>query len=106
MSRGSHADIAADMVAVDRAAGELRRNGAVIIDDDRGAALAQAAETATAGDIAALARVSNGSVSLALTAHRASVLGLVGAGPGIVTLPVADGIDAAAAPSAMMPSCR
>ena len=68
MSRGSPSDIAADMVAIDRAAGELRRNGAVIIDDDHGAALAQAAETATADDIAALARVSKGTVSLALTA--------------------------------------
>jgi GTP cyclohydrolase II len=93
------------MVAVDRAAGELRRNGAVMIDDDRGAALAQAAETAIAEDIAALARLSKGIVSLALTAHRASVLKLVGAGPGIVTLRLPDGIDAALIRAVIDPTC-
>ena len=69
--------------------GELRRGGMVIIDDDHGAVLAQAAETVTAQSLAALARLSNGITSLALTARRASVLKLVGAGPGIVMLPVA-----------------
>jgi GTP cyclohydrolase II len=87
---------AAGMVAVDRAAGELRRNSAVIIDDDRGAALAQAAETLTGDDPGALARLAQGQLALALTAHRASVLKLVGAGPGIVILPVQGGMDAAA----------
>ena len=43
-----------DMVAVDRATGELRRGGMVIIDDDHGAVLAQAAETVTAQSLAAL----------------------------------------------------
>ena len=57
------------MVAVDRAAGELRRNSAVVIDDDRGAVLAQAAETVTAGSLAALSRLSHGNVSLALSTH-------------------------------------
>jgi GTP cyclohydrolase II len=105
LSRDSRPAIATDMVAVDRAAGELRRNSAVIIDDDRGAALAQAAETATTDGIAALARASKGKVSLALTAHRASVLKLVGAGPGIVTLPVGDGTDAAAIRYLIDPTC-
>jgi GTP cyclohydrolase II len=105
LSQDSSPDIAAAMVAVDRAAGELRRNGAVIIDDDRGAALAQAAETASADDVAALARTSRGNVSLALTAHRASVLKLVSAGPGIVTLPVSDGMDEAAIRYLIDPTC-
>ena len=89
MSQSSPADVAPDIVAVDRATGELRRGGMVIIDDDHGAVLAQAAETVTAQSLAALARLSNGVMSLALTARRASVLKLVGAGPGIVMLPVA-----------------
>jgi GTP cyclohydrolase II len=93
------------MVAVDRAAGELRRNSAVIIDDDPGAVLAQAAETVTADSLAALARLANGSVSLALSVRRASVLQLVGAGPGIVTLPIADGMDAAVIRSLIDPTC-
>jgi GTP cyclohydrolase II len=93
------------MVAVDRAAGELRRNSAVIIDDDHGAVLAQAAETVTADSLASLARLSNGSVSLALTARRASVLKLVGAGPGIVTLPLTDGIDGAVMRALIDPTC-
>ena len=95
MSQSCPPDVTASMVAVDRAAGELRRNSAVIIDDDRGAVLAQAAETVTAEGLAALSRLSDGNVSLALTARRASVLKLVGAAAGIVTLSVADTADAA-----------
>ena len=95
MSQSCPPDVTTSMVAVDRAAGELRRNSAVIIDDDRGAVLAQAGETVTAEGLAALSRLSDGNVSLALTARRASVLKLVGAAAGIVTLPVADTADAA-----------
>jgi GTP cyclohydrolase II len=83
------------MVAVDRAAGELRRNSAVIIDDDRGAVLAQAAETVTAESLAALWHLADGNLSLALTARRASVLKLVGTAAGIVMLPLAEDTDAA-----------
>ncbi|MGH6899527.1 MAG: GTP cyclohydrolase II [Geminicoccaceae bacterium] len=105
MSQSCPLDPAASMVAVDRAAGELRRNGAVIIDDDRGAALAQAAETLTGDDPGALARLAQGQLALALTAHRASVLKLVGAGPGIVILPVHGGMDAAAIRCLIDPTC-
>jgi GTP cyclohydrolase II len=105
LSESSPPDVTAGMVAVDRAAGELRRNSAVIIDDDRGAVLAQAAETATADSLASLARLSNAGVSLALTARRASVLKLVGAGPGIVTLPIADGTDSAVLRSLIDATC-
>jgi GTP cyclohydrolase II len=98
-------DVAAGMVAVDRAAGELRRNSVVIIDDDRGAVLAQAAETVTAPSLAALSRLSDGNVSLALTARRASVLKLVGAGPGIVLLPIGEDTDAAAIRYLIDPTC-
>jgi GTP cyclohydrolase II len=92
------------MVAVDRAAGELRRNSAIIIDDDHGAVLAQAAETVTADSLGAL-QLAQANVSLALTARRASVLKLVGAGPGIVTLPVTAGTDAAAIRYLIDPTC-
>ena len=105
MSQLRPPDVTASMVAVDRAAGELRRNSAVIIDDDHGAVLAQAAETVTAQSLAELSRLSNGKVSLALTARRASVLKLVGAAPGIVTLPVADNMDAPALRYLIDPTC-
>src|SRR5918996_4499626 len=105
LSQSSPPVVTAGMVAVDRAAGELRRNSAVVIDDERGAVLAQAAETMTADSLAALARLSNGNVSLALTARRASVLRLVGAGPGIVTLPIADDMDGAVIRSLIDPTC-
>ena len=105
LSQSSSADVAPDIVAVDRATGELRRGGMVIIDDDHGAVLAQAAETVTAQSLAALARLSNGITSLALTARRASVLKLVGAGPGIVMLPVAAGTDGALIRSLVDPTC-
>jgi GTP cyclohydrolase II len=93
------------MVAVDRAAGELRRNSAVIIDDERGAVLAQAAETVTPEGVAALLRLSNGMVSLALTARRASALKLVGAAAGIVTLPIGATIDQAVIRYLIDPTC-
>ena len=105
MSQSSPLDPAAGMAAVDRAAGELRRNAAVIIDDERGAALAQAAETLTGDDPDALARLAHGQLALALTAHRAGVLELVGGGPGIVTLPVVDGMDAAVIRCLIDPTC-
>ena len=105
MSQSSPPDVTAGMVAVDRAAGELRRNSAVVIEDDHGAVLAQAAETVTADSLASLARLSDGGVSLALTARRASVLKLVGAGPGIVTLPIAGGMDGAVIRALIDPTC-
>jgi GTP cyclohydrolase II len=105
LSQASPPDVTAGMVAVDRAAGELRRNSAVIIDDDHGGVLAQAAETVTPDSLASLAQRSNGSVSLALTARRASVLKLVGAGPGIVTLQIADGMEVALIRSLIDPTC-
>ena len=105
MSQSCPADVGPEIVAVDRATGELRRGGMVVIDDDHGAVLAQAAETVTAQSLATLTRLSGGTVSLALTARRASVLKLVGAGPGIVTLPVTGGIDGALIRSLVDPTC-
>jgi GTP cyclohydrolase II len=105
LSQPRPTDVAPDIVAVDRATGELRRGGVVVIDDDHGAVLAQAAETVTAPSPAVLARLSKGAPSLALTARRASVLKLVGAGPGIVTLPIASGMDPALIRSLVDPTC-
>ena len=105
LSQPTPPDVTASMIAVDRAAGELRRNSALIIDDHRGAVLAQAAETVTTDSLAALLRLSDGTVSLALTARRASVLKLVGAAAGIVTLPIADPTDAAIIRYLIDPTC-
>ena len=104
MSQANRADVTAGMVAVDRAAGELRRNSAVVIEDDHGGVLAQAAETVAADSLTALAQLSQASISLALTARRASVLGLVGAGPGIVALPIEHGTDVAVIRSLIDPT--
>ena len=98
-------EIVAGMVAVDRAAGDLRRSGVVIIDDGDRSALAQAAETVTGGNFNALMELAQTRPSLALTAHRASVLKLVGAGPGIVSLPVSGLMDAAAIRGLIDPTC-
>ena len=62
LSQSRQRDVTVSMVAVDRAASELRRNSAVIIDDERGAVLAQAAETVTAESVAALLRLSSGNL--------------------------------------------
>ena len=82
------------LVSVDRAIAELRRGRFVVIEGGEGAALAQAAETATPESIAALRRLGNGQACLALTAERARALKLPAAGTGVVALPLAAGMDA------------
>jgi GTP cyclohydrolase II len=87
------ANPAAGIVAVDRAVADLRRGGLVVIEGESGAALALAAETATADSLAALSRIGNGQTRLALTARRASALNLPVNGSGVVTLPLAGIMD-------------
>ena len=82
---------AARMVVVDRAAGDLRRGGFVLLKGARGVALTQAAETVTEDSLAMFRRLADGGASLALTAPRARALGVVGPGKGLVELPL-DGI--------------
>ncbi len=85
---------AASMVAVDRAAGDLRRGGFVVLEGARGVALTQAAETVTEDSLATLRQLADGRASLALTGRRARALKLAGPGSGVVVLPL-DGTTAA-----------
>jgi GTP cyclohydrolase II len=85
------ADAAARMVVVDRAAGDLRRGGFVVLEGERGLALAQAAETVTEDSLTLFRRLANGQASLALTAPRARALELAGPASGVVALPI-DGL--------------
>ena len=69
--------IPAAVFAVDRAIGDLRRGGTVVlIDDAGGASLVLSTEYATASRLAALAAEPGGPVSLAITPQRAQALGL------------------------------
>lgn len=94
MSTGFGSATVTNMVAVDRAAADLRRGGFVVIENGHEAVLAQAAETVTPDSLARLGRLGNGAGRLALTAHRARVLDLPEAASRVVTLPLAGGIDA------------
>jgi GTP cyclohydrolase II len=85
---------AARMVVVDRAAGDLRRGGFVVLEGGRGVALTQAAETVTEDSLATLRQLANGHASLALTGPRACALELAGSGSGVVTLPLDRATDA------------
>jgi len=89
-------DAAADMIAVDRAAADLRRGRFVIIENGRDAAITQAAEAVTPESLAALGRIGNGEARLALTARRASVLNLDAGRASFVTLPLSARIGAPA----------
>jgi GTP cyclohydrolase II len=60
-----------------------------------GARLVQAAEGATAGDLARLARLGGSWPCLALTRQRGIALGAVPGGHGVLILPLASGIDVA-----------
>jgi GTP cyclohydrolase II len=79
---------AARMVVVDRAAGDLRRGGFVVLEGEGGVALTQAAETVTEESLAILGRLADGHASLALTGPRARALKLQTSGSGVVTLPL------------------
>ena len=87
--------VAASMITVDRAVGDLRRGDFVVLESAGAVALTQAAETVTADSLATLTQLANGSASLALTARRASVLELArpasapALAAGVVSLPLA-----------------
>ncbi len=80
---------AARMAVVDRAAGDLRRGGLVVLEGEGGVALTQAAETVTEASLAVLRQLADGHASLALTGRRARALQLAGQGAGVVTLALA-----------------
>ncbi|MDH3473522.1 MAG: GTP cyclohydrolase II [Rhodospirillales bacterium] len=87
---------AAVLQAVDRAIAELRRGAAVLLQDHKGkAALVQAAEGASAADLARFAGPDKAPALLLLTATRGSALGIAEAAPrvplgGVVALALAD----------------
>ena len=85
---------AARMVVVDRAAGDLRRGGFVLLEGSRGVALTQAAETVTEDSLAIVRRLANGDASLALTAPRARALRFASPASGLVALPLEGIADA------------
>jgi GTP cyclohydrolase II len=95
----------ASMVAVDRAAADLRRGGFVVIEGPADAVLAQAAETVTSESLARLGRLGNGATRLALTANRARVLDLPAAASQVVALPLSNGIDSQAIRWLADPTC-
>jgi len=65
------------LMAVDRAIAELRRGSPVIVGDGAAVAVVLAAETAEREQLGRLLVLCGGSASLALTAQRASALGLL-----------------------------
>jgi GTP cyclohydrolase II len=84
------------LLAVDRAVADLRRGQAVVIQGPRGgAALAMAAEAVTTDRLATLARLARAEPVLALTARRASVLGLADSSLKVLQLTVAGGLTPA-----------
>ncbi|MEE8544318.1 MAG: GTP cyclohydrolase II [Alphaproteobacteria bacterium] len=83
--------------AVDRAVGELRRGDWVVIHEASGvAALALAAEHASAEALAALEGWGGREPLLVLTAHRAGVLNIRPTGEEVVLLPLEPGLAAGA----------
>ena len=83
------------LLAVDRAIGDLRRGGAIAIQGPRGmAALALAAEMATAENLTLLRRLAGSAPVLALTARRAAALRPGPRGAGIHSIMLPAGIDA------------
>ena len=94
------------MAAVDRAAGDLRRGGFVLIEGARGLALTQAAEMVTGQSLASLRQLGGGQASLALTGRRARALKLPGSGPGVISLPIDDRTDAETIRGLVDPTCR
>ena len=92
--------------AVDRALGDLRRGGVVVLGDgERGASALLAAEFATPGRLAGLAALPGAGVRLALSARRARALGAAAAGR-VVALPLAFPLDAAHIRSLANPTAR
>jgi GTP cyclohydrolase II len=95
----------ASMVAVDRAAADLRRGGFVVIEGPGEAVLAQAAEAVTSESLARLGRLGNGATRLVLTANRARGLDLPAAASRVVALPLSNGIDSQAIRWLADPTC-
>jgi GTP cyclohydrolase II len=84
---------AATLRSVEQAASSLRRGELVLIRDESGDILAQAAETSTAQSLARLQHLGAGEVCLILTAHRAMALELPINGHDILCVRQTDDVD-------------
>jgi GTP cyclohydrolase II len=90
------AETPATVFAVDRAIGDLRRGGMVVLSDRHaGASLVLSTEYASERRLRRLAGESGGPVTLVVTARRAAALGLAGGAGPVVALPLPDPGDAA-----------
>ena len=86
-------DLARGLEAVERAVGELRRGGTVVITTDSGdAVIARGAETIDSWPLPFFTSTGVGSVTLAVTGRRASILGLAEPASRSVTLSAGDAL--------------
>ena len=83
------------LLAVDRAASELRRGGMVAVRTAEGALLMLAAEAVTDEAVARLGELAGSIPCLAVTGRRAGVLGLAAGEAGVVRLSTQDGFTGA-----------
>ncbi len=90
-------DDRAALVAVDRAAHDLRRGQAVAVADDGGSVIAAAAELATDSLVARLTALTGAAPDLALTHHRAKVLKVRLYTEDVVLVPLPDWLTGEAA---------
>ncbi|MFN4283655.1 MAG: GTP cyclohydrolase II [Alphaproteobacteria bacterium] len=89
------ADAPDALIAVDRALADLRRGRLIVVMDEAGTLLVQAAEAVTPHSLARLAQLGDGPALLALTGRRADALGLAGIeGVKVAALEIADGTPA------------
>ncbi len=80
------------LVAVDRAVGEIRRGGFIVIKGGGDTAvIVQAAEATTPHSLDRFSELAGGHPSLVLTPHRAVALGIEGPEPGPVVLELGEG---------------
>jgi GTP cyclohydrolase II len=82
------------LIAVDRAAAELRRGGVVAVRDGHGAVLMLAAEAVTNEAVARLKALAGSDPALAVTGRRARVLGLTAPDQAVMRLSSKDGFAA------------
>ncbi len=90
------AETPAPIFAVDRAIGDLRRGGTVVLTDAKGgASLVMSTEYANHRRLTALAEIKGGTVALVVTAQRAGALGHAAGSAPVITLPLSQPLDPA-----------
>ena len=88
------ADAPEALIAVDRALADLRRGRLIVVMDEAGTLLVQAAEAVTPHSLARLAELGDGPALLALTGRRASAIGLDVGEAKVAALEIAEGAPA------------